>query len=178
MLLAIFASYFPLQEHAAIFASQAFLVYRVGTHTRPHRARRLRLLSVNDSKKIQKTTNARKTAKLRLGSALTCLGALCGALLESPTLQTQQKWPFRRTATFFCTDCVDRRRVSVTRTACCHSCGRGSVDVIARIYDSYDSGYAAVAVAGERAAFAQASGVTCLTCQLVIEGSLVSTSRR
>ena len=30
-------------------------------------------------------------------------------------------------------------------------------------------------VAGERAAFAQASGVTCLSCQLVIEGSLVST---
>jgi hypothetical protein len=38
-------------------------------------------------------------------------------------------------------------------------------------------GYA-VAVAEKREAFAQASGVTCLTCQLVIEGSLVSTSRR
>jgi hypothetical protein len=39
-------------------------------------------------------------------------------------------------------------------------------------------GYAALAVAGDREVFAQASGVISLTCQLVIEGSLVSTSRR
>jgi hypothetical protein len=38
--------------------------------------------------------------------------------------------------------------------------------------------YAAVAVAEDREVFAQASGVTCLICQLVIVGSLVSTSRR
>ncbi|HET7238470.1 MAG TPA: hypothetical protein VFI76_05565 [Terrimicrobiaceae bacterium] len=38
-LLAIFASDFPLQEHAAIFSSQALLVYRLGPHTRFHRVR-------------------------------------------------------------------------------------------------------------------------------------------
>jgi hypothetical protein len=38
-------------------------------------------------------------------------------------------------------------------------------------------GYA-VAVAEKREVFAQASGVTWLTCQVVIEGSRVSTSRR
>jgi hypothetical protein len=55
-----------------------------------------------------------------------------------------------------------------------------TVDVVAAIYDSYGllRVYAAVAAEGEREAFAQASGVTCLTCQLVIKGSLVSTSRR
>ena len=47
-----------------------------------------------------------------------------------------------------------------------------------RDYDSYGADYAAVAVEEEREVFAQASGVTCLICQLVIEGSLVSTSRR
>ena len=47
-----------------------------------------------------------------------------------------------------------------------------------RDYASYGADYAAVAVEEEREVFAQASGVTCLICQLVIEGSLVSTSRR
>ena len=44
--------------------------------------------------------------------------------------------------------------------------------------DGYGPGYAAFVVGEEREDFAQAAGVTCLICQLVIEGSLVSTSRR
>ena len=50
-------------------------------------------------------------------------------------------------------------------------------DRAARRAAKVKSGYA-VAVAEKREVFAQASGVTSLTCQLVIEGSLVSTSRR
>ncbi len=47
-----------------------------------------------------------------------------------------------------------------------------------RALNGYSRSYAAVTVAEERDVFAQAWGVMSFTCQLVIEGSLVSTSRR
>ena len=51
-----------------------------------------------------------------------------------------------------------------------------SVDVVAAIYDSM-IGYVAVAIAGS-GKLRPGLGSNCLTCQLVIEGNLMSTSHR
>ena len=68
-------------------------------------------------------------------------------------------------------------QIQSKRRANRHSSDISIVNVVAD-YDSYRVDYAAGAVAGEQEAFAQGSGAICLTCQLVIEEGLASTSRR